>query len=299
MIYTCDKCHITFSNNDNSLKCPNCSDSRHLHTFGNKEIKVLSVREATEREINIFNTQMGIDVETPKVKNGNPLDLFCTLEKSEIVFAKIGKSPECNEGKGDKYPYKIGLTPYTPENKFTFEPMSQVYNYLHYGDSLIVLSFKEMLNRHASDVRDFLAISPNVLNPVCFDANLLYVKEIISLKTERAIDYIVASLNMSDAEECLSKFANKGEDYYPITRYLEGELIKRFPAIIHFHTLTGEVEIKKRGILKKPKYITTTINIDYITFKKLNDKYINNKFSIDSVEIDGTTYNNVELDKQV
>ena len=69
------------------------------------------------------------------------LHLFCNLENSGVVFAKIGKSDKCNLSKGEKYPYKVGLTPYKSQNSFTFEPINIVYNYLHYGDELVIFSF--------------------------------------------------------------------------------------------------------------------------------------------------------------
>lgn len=238
MIYTCDNCHYTFSDEKNVYMCPECKESSIEHKFGTYNIRISAIRQATDREVGIYKNKMGFIPEIQMVTNDSLLTLFRNLESSGIVFAKIGKSPECTICKGDHYPYKIGLTPYKPENSFTFEPMNIVYNYLHYGDELVVFDFSKMWELHRSEINDILAISKNDGNEGCFQANMLYTAEIIPLNSERAIDLIVPHLLEKDVDSILARFYEK--EYYETTCYLEKMLRNRFPLFTKQHTLSGD-----------------------------------------------------------
>ena len=137
--YTCDNCHFTFESDKEEYTCPECKKSQINHKFGSAIIQIFALRQANEKERDLYIAKMGKPSDIPSVRTDSPLTLFCNLENSGIVFSKIGKSEECNYSKGEKYPYKLGLTPFKPSNSFTFEPINIVYKYIHYGDNLAAL----------------------------------------------------------------------------------------------------------------------------------------------------------------
>lgn len=296
MIYTCDNCHYTFASDEKVYICPECKVSSIGHKFGTINISISTLRQATEEERDIYKTQMGIKVKIPAVTSDNFLTLFRNLESSGIVFAKIGKSDECDYVKGEKYPYKTGLTSYKPTNTFTFEPMNIVYNYIHYGDNLVVLSFTKMWELHRSETMDILAISENDGNEGCFQANMLYTTEIVPLNSERAIDLIVPHLSEKDVDSILARFYEK--EYYETTRYLEKMLRKRFPSFTKQHTLSGDVEYNCGHVFRRKKLDRKMIEIDYVTYRLLHSDFSGNSMptNFDPIKIGNMSYINVVLD---
>ncbi len=297
--YTCDNCHYTFGSERKEYLCPECRETSINHKFGSAKIKISALRQANDKEIDLYEAQMGADNEKNVVTTDTPLILFRNMESSGMLFAKIGKSKDCNYVKGEKYPYEIGLTPYRPSNSFTFEPINIVYNYIHYGDTLVIFSFDQMWEKHRSDVLDILAISVNSNYKGCFQANMLYVTEITPLNSERAIDLIVPHLSEDDIDSILVRFYSKGEEYYATTVYLEKQLRKRFPMVTKQHTLSGDVECDRGLVFWRKKYKKQTINIDYIQYKTLSQIFYGNTmpFSHDPIEIEGVQYTNVTLDQ--
>lgn len=270
MIYTCDNCCYTFAKEENVYTCPKCKKTSIDHN----------------------------NVEIPMIISDGLLHLFCNLENSGVVFAKIGKSDKCNLSKGEKYPYKVGLTPYKSQNSFTFEPINIVYNYLHYGDELVIFSFNEMFRKHRQETEEVLAIAENGGNKGCFQANILYVKEIVPLTDTRAIDLIVSHLSEYDIDNVLVRFYKKGEEYYDVTRYLEKRLRNRFPTFTKQHTLSGDVEYISGCFFKRKKFERKTIEIDFVTYNGFYEDFQGNTMPVDAepIEIDGVKYINVEID---
>lgn len=296
MIYTCDNCHYTFASDEQLYICPECNVSSIERKLGTYITSTLALRKATKWETDIYIAQTSTIV--PAVI-GDPLSIILSnLEKSGVVFAKIGKSPECTIGKGDHYPYKIGLTPFNPRNSFTFEPINIAYNYIHYGDELIIFSFTEMLAHHKQEINDILAISENDANKGCFQANMLYTTEIVPLNSERAIDLIVPHLSEKDVESILARFYEK--EYYETTRYLEKLLRKRFPLFTKQHTLSGDVECNCGHIFRRKKFDRKTIEIDYVTYRLLHSDFSGNSMpaNFDPIKIWNISYINVVLDQE-
>lgn len=298
--YTCDNCHYTFESDKEEYTCPECNKSQISHKFGSVIIPILPLRQANEIERDIYIAEMGKLSDIPSIKTDLPLILFCNLENCGIVFSKIGKSEECNYSKGEKYPYKLGLTPYKPSNSFTFEPINIAYKYIHYGDNLVVLSFSQMWEQCRNETLDILSISENSNYKGCFQANMLFVTEIVSLNSERAIDIMIPHLSEKDIEPILANYYNKGEIYYKTTCYLEKQLRNRFPVVTKQHTLSGDVECNRGHISIRKKYTRKTIDIDYVKYRTLKEDFNGDKMPAihDPIELNGVQYINVELDQK-
>lgn len=293
--YTCDQCHYTFASTEQVYICPKCNTQTIERHFGTKSMSVSALRKATKWEIDVLISGNGNVI--PCETGDTLLILFRNFEKGGIVFAKIGKSPECKIEKGEHYHYKIGLTPYDPKNSFTFEPMNIVYKYIHYGDQLVVFSFDDMFAHHWRETEDLLAISENEGNKGCFQANVLYVSEIVPLNSRRAIDLIVSHISEHDVEDILVRFYDKGSEYYEIIGYLEQQLRKRFSSYVKQHVFSGDIERKSKFKSKKNRYNRKSIEIDYVTYrlllKKINDEVKTGPS--DLFEFEGESYYNAEV----
>lgn len=295
MIYICDNCHYTFASDKQEYVCPECKVSSIERKLGKYTTSVPALREATKWETDMYLAQANTIV--PAVIGDPLLKILCNLEKTGVVFAKIGKSSDCTRGKGEHYPYKIGLTPYNPRNSFTFEPINIVHNYMHYGDELIIFSFTEMLKKHKNEVDDILAICEDSKNRGCFQANMLYVSEIIPLNSKRAIDKMVPYVSETEIESILSNYYNNDEGDFDTICYLEQKLRERFPTFTKQHTMSGDIEKTKIRIFRLKKLIRETIKINYVTYRRLRDIFHGNTMPINSkpIVVNGIEYSNVEL----
>ena len=113
-------------------------------------------------------------------------------EESEgIIFCKIGKSNRTAGRKGNYCPYHnyLGNVITSYNDPFTFERLDDAIKYLHYGDELVIFNFTE-----AASLLKENAYYDNGLNKGCYQAQKLYVKEILSFRKASTIDFIYQHL---------------------------------------------------------------------------------------------------------
>ncbi len=155
------------------------------------------------------------------------IEYFIENEKNGTRYCKIGKSATCNSGKGASLPYydKIGeIVNVAYPHSITFEDVNIILNYLHYGDQLILINFTKGFN----SFNEFTCYE-NPLNKGCFDANQVFVEDVLDLSNPKSIEYIVN--NVTDIEKfqdiattAISKLKDKGytESAEYLSNYLRG-----------------------------------------------------------------------------
>lgn len=119
------------------------------------------------------------------------LEDFIKEESNGIIFCKIGKSNPNAGRKGGYYPYNdyLGDVVVSHNGSFTFTRLDDVIKYLHYGDELIIFNFTEA----AFLLKDNVYYG-NELNIRCYQAQKLYVKDILSLAKASTVDFIYQQL---------------------------------------------------------------------------------------------------------
>lgn len=116
---------------------------------------------------------------------------FLEEEKKGVIFCKIGKSSEKMWGKGGHFPFReyIGKNIDLEEGNITFERMKDVVKFLHYGDDLVIFSFAESKNKLPVDGYD-----DDGGNKGCYKTQHIYVKDVMSFKDARTVDYIYENM---------------------------------------------------------------------------------------------------------
>jgi hypothetical protein len=167
------------------------------------------------------------------------LDELCEMEDNGVIFAKFGLSK--NPPETVRSLYKGLFVPYyenegkvidsdEPLTGFTFFKISKALCYLgDYGDQLIILDFHEL--RRIGGKNDFLINEPFEEEDL-YISNQIYIKKVISLGENEAIDYIVRSidkftlLRYGSHEKTLRRWGfEKSADY------LNESIEEKFPGI--------------------------------------------------------------------
>lgn len=156
------------------------------------------------------------------------LEYFIEQEKEGVIFAKITKSKDVGNVHGTFYDYSKYVGKYidkTVDPNFeqsTIEPIDVAYGYFHYGDQLTVINFTKILEW--KNVNDFRATEG--IKKYCFDVNMVYIEEVMSLNEPATIDYLLSHVS-KDVVENMSNCAisnlkntgcNMGADYLRMQR---------------------------------------------------------------------------------
>ncbi len=174
-------------------------------------------------------------------KNDYTLDDLCEMEDNGVVFAKFGLSKNPSETvrlsyKGLFFPYYANegkvIESDKPLEGFTFFNISKALCYLgDYGDQLIILDFHEL--RRIGKNNNFLINGRHEADS--YISNQLYIKKVLSLGENEAIDYIVCFL-----------------DEYTLLRYSSHEItLRRWGFEKSADYLNKSIEDKYPGITSK------------------------------------------------
>jgi len=204
------------------------------------------------------------------------LQEMCEFENKGFRFAKIAKSNEFSsqDGIGSRYPYKLGINQIDSEKGLTIVTMEHVMNFLHYGDLLVVISFNELAKKLPENL-SFWITRNTPPDDYQFQTNIVYAADIISLKTHRAYEIIINSLN-EGSETGISKICRRiytlnerAADYYDAVQYYEDLLNQKFPNKCPKYLIIGKTEVEKGIIFKRKCKIDTQTEISYSTYQIL------------------------------
>ena len=111
-------------------------------------------------------------------------------EEQGQIFCKIGKSMPDVQGKGGYFPYEEhkGKIIQFDKGTITFERIDDVSKFLHYGDVLVVFCFAEEKQRLPKEYFE------NELNKGCYEAEKLYVQDVLPFSDVTTVDYIYSHM---------------------------------------------------------------------------------------------------------